>query len=66
MDPNANLKEQVQLARRIIAIADDDENEDTLLEQAERAERLAELVIALHDWIIHGGFLPSPWRTRVS
>lgn len=28
------------------------------------AERLAELIDALDDWLSHGGFLPSDWRPR--
>lgn len=57
MDPNANLREQRELAQRITTLADrrsaprgvDFEND---------AARLAELVQALDDWRQHGGFDP--------
>lgn len=51
MDPNANLAEQ----RRIVANMVDGHITD------EDALRLAELVIALDEWISKGGFLPSAW-----
>ena len=51
MDPNANLQEQLQLADLIL---------DGLGTRA-NAERLAELVVALDEWIAKGGFLPSKW-----
>jgi hypothetical protein len=56
MDPNANLNEQLELAERIAArrgIESDDDAAD--------AARLAELVLALDDWIVQGGFLPGRW-----
>lgn len=49
MDPNANLKEQLQLARDII---------DGPVEHPEDATRLAVLVLALHEWLAAGGFPP--------
>ena len=52
MDPNANLEEQVALARNIVATETDDgifENE---------CARLAELVLALDEWRRKGGFDP--------
>ena len=54
MDPNANLEEQLRLAQRI----QNDPSEDG---DAHAADRLAELVIALHDWLNRGGFLPDAW-----
>ena len=54
MDPNANLAEQLQIARRILADSDQEPEWDLT-----DAERLAELVIALDDWIRTGGFPPS-------
>ena len=55
MDPDANLEEQ----RRIVArMLDNEENEDYLTD----AQRLAELVQALDEWIVRGGFLPEEWR----
>ncbi len=51
MDPNANLDEQLQLALDLLYYA----------EREPDPQRLAELVIALHDWIRVGGFLPTAW-----
>jgi hypothetical protein len=56
MDPNANLREQLELARDI---ADgDDLSHD---EWDAKRDRLAELVLALDGWISNGGFLPTRW-----
>ncbi len=55
MDPNANLKEQLELAKAII------ENEDEYDADRIDAVRLAELVIAMHEWLGHGGFKPQAW-----
>lgn len=52
MDPNANLAEQ----RRILARFNADEA------SLADAERLAELVAALDEWISRGGFLPAEWQ----
>jgi len=57
VDPTANLKEQLDLAKEIL--------EGKPLPGA--AERLAELVIALHEWLKSGetfGFLPAQWRKK--
>jgi hypothetical protein len=53
MDPNANLAEQLQIAKLLL-----DDNPSN----AVAAIRLAELVEALNDWIKGGGFLPDAWR----
>jgi hypothetical protein len=55
MDPNANLKEQLELAKRLI---DDNTDQDA-------AYRLAELVLALDEWIRKGGFLPEAWDKQL-
>lgn len=61
MDPDANLKEQITIARHLL-----DRNPtapinvDTSL--VWEADRLAELVCALDDWITGGGFLPERWQ----
>lgn len=55
MDPTANLAEQLELAHQI---AKDFDFEDT----AEHGTRLAELVLALHEWIMAGGFPPKQWN----
>lgn len=57
MDPNANLEEQLDLAKKIIVASD----RGSFL-GVYSAERLAELVIALDEWIKNGGFIPRRWR----
>lgn len=56
MDPNANLKEQLEIARAILS----DDEYDTGYD----AVRLAELVEALNEWIVKGGFLPKDWSRK--
>lgn len=56
MDPNANLREQLEIANRIVDGDDLDVEEWDALR-----DRLAELVLALNDWITNGGFLPGAW-----
>lgn len=55
MDPNANLQEQLSIAKAILA----DKQEHTFI-----GVRLAELVEALDGWITRGGFLPESWGNR--
>lgn len=57
MDPNANLKEQLELAAAILEGAD-----AGVREWGATAHRLAELVQALDEWIENGGFLPKRWE----
>ncbi len=47
MDPNANLAEILQIIRAAGLEADHN--------------RLAELIEALDEWIVNGGFLPERW-----
>lgn len=60
MDPDTNLEEQIEIARRMQEGVDADnyEHDQTI----EDGQRLAELVIALDKWIKCGGFLPGPWN----
>jgi hypothetical protein len=52
MDPDANLKEMLELADQTL-----------MAERADRsAMRLAELVEAMDDWLRGGGCLPEHWR----
>ncbi len=51
MDPTANLSEQREIVKRMLAA----EHFDT------DAMRLAELCKALDDWLTGGGFKPAPW-----
>ena len=56
MDPTMNLEMQRRLAARLVVRSE--------LGQpigADDAVRLAELVIALDEWLARGGFLPSQW-----
>lgn len=62
MDPNANLQEQAQLAKAMTDASEYPTSNAKWLELADRADRLAELVIALDEWIAKGGFLPTRWQ----
>jgi hypothetical protein len=56
MDPNANLKEMLELAQEIREAYDADET----ISETDSA-RLAELVEALDGWLSNKGFLPGRW-----
>lgn len=56
MDPNANLLEQLELAHKIAEAGPQD--------SGGYADRLAELVFALNEWIKRGGSLPDVWKPR--
>lgn len=58
MDPNANLAEQVKLAEALVEGRH--EGDSGALEES--ATGLAELVLALNDWMRGGGFPPDSWR----
>jgi len=58
MDPDANLKEQLEIVARINGNRDQNEGPPDL----DDVYRLAELVEALNEWILTGGFLPKPWH----
>jgi hypothetical protein len=53
MDPDANLRRQLAIARAAVTV---DGADDTLVE-------LSELVLALDEWITMGGFVPARWNT---
>jgi hypothetical protein len=55
MDPKANIDEQVAIAKEIISQFDAGAGDDL---DFSSVERLAELVIALHEWRTSGGFDP--------
>ena len=55
MDPDANLNEQLVIAMTML----DKESEHI---DTGDAVRLAELVLALDEWLRRGGFLPKQWR----
>jgi hypothetical protein len=54
MDPDANLKETLELAGRLV------DDPETGID----ATRLAELVLSLNDWISRGGYPPRQWRRK--
>jgi hypothetical protein len=56
MDPNANLEEARRIADRLLN-QDAEDGSDV-----EDGRRLAELVQALDEWIMKGGFLPRDWQ----
>lgn len=60
MDPNATLKEIVQLASNILATHDE---YGPMLDTADQGADLAEHVQNLDQWIRKGGFLPQQWAT---
>jgi hypothetical protein len=57
MDPNANRNEQKRLADAITRC-----EIEGCANCLRHGRRLAELVVALHEWIERGGPLPSAWR----
>lgn len=57
MDPNANLEELRELAQNTLA----DDSADDL---PEKAAHLAELFVALDEWLTKGGFLPQAWERK--
>jgi len=58
VDPDANLKEQLELARQLLC------GEHDGVEAEMVGDRLAELVLSLHEWIGKGGFLPRAWERK--
>jgi hypothetical protein len=60
MDPDANLREQLKLAKWMQSIVNGKQSY-TKTEFEVNAVRLAELVQALDGWISKGGFLPTTW-----
>lgn len=63
MDPEANLKEQQEVAAEVMKVWDrcDEEGHLTfgqLSDLAELASRLAELVLSLAEWKKKGGYSP--------
>ena len=64
MDPDANLREQLALARAIQALIDraPEPNAALRAELMQKADRLAELVLALNEWRAIGGLARAPAR----
>lgn len=61
MDPNANLAEQRTLARSIQTQFENAEDTRAFSDLAHDANRLADLVIALDEWMVRGGSRPAAW-----
>jgi hypothetical protein len=68
MDPNANLDQQLELAKRIVRIVDGTPEGGTgqmpvvsIEALISAAEELAERVEALDHWITGGGAMPDRW-----
>lgn len=59
MDPDANLREQRELAADIIRMADAGDDYEPV---ANKGTQLAELVQALDEWLRRGGRLPAEWE----
>lgn len=66
MDPNATLTEirQLYAEMQLLEDAPDDPptDEARYARHAELSARLRELIEALDQWIMRGGFLPAAWR----
>lgn len=63
MDPDANLEELLAIAGAVVD-CDSSDPESVSPETVEgQCTRMAELAIALDEWIRTGGFLPTAWRT---
>lgn len=61
MDPNANLKEQLALANSILHAWGTDQ-----AVPREDIGHLAELVLALDEWIRKGGSFPTEWADSLA
>lgn len=55
MDPDANLREQLELAQKLHL------SDQFQPLHAGYGDRLAELVLALDEWLRKGGALPKAW-----
>lgn len=72
MDPNANLKDQLELCGEIRTLLEqigaelekgpDCDTHSLGLELAHQATELVDLVVSLDDWLRRGGFLPRRWK----
>ncbi len=59
MDVNANLSELTTLAASLAVTIETGVSDPS----PDDVARMAELVIALDEWITRGGFLPTRWQT---
>ena len=63
MDPNANLEEQLRIAKWFRKQEDDGNDVPRHIVEAQMS-RLSELVVALDEWVSSGGFLPDKWTKK--
>lgn len=62
MDPNANIREQLELAREVQDVCESQDAVDAnKMPDLMDVARLAELVLALDEWRRNGGF--DPYRS---
>lgn len=73
MDPNANLDQQLELAKRIVRIVDGCPEGGTgqmsvvnIEALISAAEELAERVESLDHWLTSGGRVPERWMDAVT
>ena len=64
MDPEANIREQGEIADVVMTIWDACSDDGDFTEEQQQhlifhAYRLAELIQAMNEWIKRGGFLPN-------
>jgi len=59
MDPNANLSAMRTIAQALVDMDPDTAPASVI---AMNAARLAELALAMDEWIRGGGFLPDAWQ----
>lgn len=64
MDPTANLAEQLRIAECFVDEDEDSMSASDMASSLHAAQRLAELVIALDEWVRKGGFLPVQWKSK--
>jgi hypothetical protein len=57
MDPNVCLASMIATAKRLVA-------GDEWLGARDDVYEMAEQLLALHEWLKKGGFLPESWRPK--
>ncbi len=62
MDPNSNLKMQLDIAKRLLGYPKSYVGQDPSVDRTFDAEQLACLVQDLDKWLSGGGFLPKSWE----
>lgn len=55
MDPNANLREQLDIAYKFVGCNHDG------CDCLSQTSRIGELIMALDEWVRMGGYLPARW-----